>query len=88
MATVATRKMKDEARGVLLKAVVFDHNNKGQWFRPKQIGGSATNNCARHLLALITRGFIERRDASAPGAWREKGIWEYRVTPAGHAELC
>ena len=80
------RKMKRETRAVLDAAYRFWVRDSG-WFRPKNIGGSATNRCACHLHALITRGFIERTEATEPTAWREKKLWKYRITLDGIAEV-
>jgi len=57
------------------------------WARPKDLGayGSATRTSER-LRGLTCRGYAEKRDA-APGGWREKPIYHYRITPAGREAL-
>lgn len=83
MPTVATRQMKPDTRAVLEAVSRWQHTRPGQWFRPKDVGGTATNCYARHLQSLVTRGLVERREATQPGAWREKKLWEYRLTERG-----
>ena len=85
LATPRFRAMKLDTLAVLLDACRFHKTSKGAWFRPRQIGGTASNRCACHLHGLITRGLVERRDA-APGGWRENKLWEYRITDAGIEE--
>lgn len=90
MTTVASRKLKPAARAVL-EAAARHHEKKTApypptWFKPREIGGTATNRYGSHLKQLVTRGLIERRDG-APNGWRECTLWEYRITETGLEEL-
>lgn len=89
--------MKPAAREVL-KAAAEHHRriadgdgtiaekDHASWFRPREIGGSASNRYGTYLLQLVKRRLIERRDG-APGSWRECRLFEYRITEAGLEEL-
>lgn len=83
MPTGKGRQMKPDTIAVLIAATVWqrDRGDTCEWFKPRELAAPCPP--VQHLLSLERRGFIEKRQASAPDAWREKKLWEYRLTPAG-----